>query len=229
MESIYTVEEVCKHLRVPQECVEKEIESGRLKAFEVAGLVRISEYALDEYKKVAIPQTNNNTGTKTHFSTRGPEWFKLQPAPKFIQHWPDGKVEEYQDVREGMATYNGNQYHLKVGWTFRTTGGEKRQRWLVIVDRYPTVEFVKCNNAGLGGAELAASIIKDRRGKQIPPLATLPPEYEQLHTGIYSDEVKGRGMPNGQAVICGVDDFETMVRHALIRYRYREERKKQKK
>jgi excisionase family DNA binding protein len=228
MEDIYTVEEVSKHLRVPQEAVQKEIESGRLQAFEVFGHVRVSESALDEYKRLAILKSGIAGRNNAH-SSRVSLQLNLSSAPNFIQHWPDGKVEEYQDVHEGMATYEGREYHLKLGWTFRKTGGEKRQRWLVIVDRYPSVEFVKCNDDGSGGTEFAASIIKDRRGKQIPPLGTLPPEYEPLPTRIYSAEIRGRGMPNGQAVISAVDDFETMVRHALIRYRYREERKKQKK
>ena len=228
MDNIYTVEEVSKHLRVPQEAVQKEIESGRLQAFEVSGHIRISESALGEYKRLAILKSGMAGRNNSHSSRVGLQ-LNLSSAPNFIQHWPDGKVEEYQDVHEGMATYEGREYHLKLGWTFRKTGGEKRQRWLVIVDKYPSVEFVKSNDDGLGGTEFAASIIKDRRGKQVPPLATLPLEYEQLPNGTYSDYVKGRGIPNGQAVVCAVDDFETMVRHGLIRYRYREDRRKQKK
>jgi excisionase family DNA binding protein len=226
MESIYTVEEVSKHLRVPLEAVEKEIERGRLQAFDVAGLVRISEYALEAYKKTSIAKQGINAEARTQSQNGGgSEWLKLQSAKNFTHRWPDDKVEEYKDVREGVAIHAGRQYHIKLGQTVREMAGEQRLRWLVLVDRYPTVEFVKCDDDKLGGTEYVASIIKDRRGKQIPPLATLPPEYEQLPTSIYSEEIKGRGIANGQAVVCAADDFATMVRHALIRSRFRQERK----
>jgi hypothetical protein len=69
-----------------------------------------------------------------------------------------------------------------------------------------------------------ASIIKDRSGKQLPAGVTPLPEYANLRVGPYQDVVVGPGASNGLAVICGPDDFQTMARHALIRYRYREER-----
>lgn len=225
MENIYTVEEVSKHLKVPIEAIQNEIASGRLEALNVAGHVRISEYALAEFKKAAVTSSVSKTITRPVAATASNGWLTLQPATNFVHRWPDGKVEEYKDVLEGIATDSGRQYHVKLGWTTRNSGGEERQRWLVLVDRYPTVEFVRCSEAGPDGTEYAASIIRDRRNKQVPALATVPPEYQEFSTAVYSEKVKGPGNSNGQAVVCIAKDFQTMVRHALIRTKYREERK----
>ena len=42
--------------------------------------------------------------------------------------------------------------------------------------------------------------------------------------GILRDVVEGPGAAFGLAVICPPDDFQTLVRHALIRYSYRQDR-----
>ena len=225
MENIYTLEEVSKHLKVPPDVVEKEIETGRLEALNIGGHLRVSEYALAEYKKAAVTHSVNKNGTRPAVSVPTAEWLRLQPAANFVHHWPDGKVEEYKDVQEGIATEAGRQYHIKLGWTVRKTGGEERRRWLVLVDRYPTVEFVRCSETGQDGSEYAASIIRDRRNKQVPALAAVPQEYRDFVTAVYSEKVKGSGSSNGQAVVCPVTDFQAMVRHALIRTKYRDERR----
>jgi hypothetical protein len=97
-----------------------------------------------------------------------------------------------------------------------------RRRALVLIEGYPTVEFVSADDNSSG---MMASIIKDRNGKQVPIGATLPPEYFGLTVGRYRDVVTGPGTSNGLAVMSPPDDFDTMIRHALIRYRFREDRK----
>ncbi len=42
--------------------------------------------------------------------------------------------------------------------------------------------------------------------------------------GKYRDIVDGPNASNGAAVICNASDLATMVKHALIRYHYWEER-----
>ena len=225
MENIYTLEEVSKRLKVPLEALEQEIEKGHLQALDVAGHVRISEIALAEYKKAVTTKPKQRAGSKMPELKSDCSWLNLKPAANFIHRWPDTKVEEYKDVQEGVATSNGRQYHVKLGWTTRRSAGEERRRWLILIDRYPTVEFVKCNKDGVKGTEFAASIIRDRKGKQVPALTTVPPEYKDFPVAVYSEKVKGPGTANGQAVVCATNDFETMIRHALIRTKYREERK----
>ena len=92
---------------------------------------------------------------------------------------------------------------------------------MVLIDRYPTVEFA---SAGTNGTGLMASIIKDRSGKQVPVGAIPSTEYANVRLGPYQQVVSGVGASNGLAVICDSKDVRTMVIHALIRIRYRKER-----
>lgn len=117
----------------------------------------------------------------------------------------------------------GRTYHVRLGFTTRDSAGKERRRSLVLVDRYPTVEFVSADKNGTGRM---ASIIKDRSGKQVHVGVPAPPEYanSNMKLGPYQQVVVGLGASNGLAVICDADDFRTMVMHALIRYRYRKER-----
>jgi len=110
---------------------------------------------------------------------------------------------------------------VRVGFTERYTAGKDRRRSLVLINRYPTVEFGSADTSGTG---LMASIIKDRSGRQVPVGAQLPPEYANLRVGPYQQVVVGLGASNGLAVICESDDVRTMVIHALIRYQYRKDR-----
>jgi hypothetical protein len=117
--------------------------------------------------------------------------------------------------------YRGQTYHVKVGFTHRLSAGKRRRRSLVLVDRYPTVEFVAPDEAA--GRKMA-SIIRDRNGKHIPVGATLPPEYQGFTIAPYNSIIIGAGAANGLAVTCDHDHIDTMVKHALIRCRYRQKR-----
>ena len=208
-ESIYTVEEVAQHLQVPIEAIESEIKAGHLKALYIGELKRIQESELNTYKKQALSPAENNT-VKT-----GP--INLHSAVKFTYKWPTTD-EEYTDVQEGIVRHNGRDHHVKVGFTNRKTAGKQRRRSLVLVDKYPTVEFVSSDTDKNGKM---VSIIKDRRRKQLPAGADPPPDYAGMPVGSYRDIVDGPYARNGLAVICGSSELETMVRHALIRHTYR--------
>jgi excisionase family DNA binding protein len=221
-DEVYTIEEVAKHLRIPTDVVEKEIASGKLQAMRFAGLLRISEGDLNAFKSGA-----KTTQVFLEVSARPQDLVKLDTVPNFFHTWPDKKKEKFTDAREGIAEYAGLTYHVKLGFTTRNSAGKVRRRSLVLINRYPSVEFVSAGVDDDNG--LMASIIKDRLAKQLPVGADAPHEYADLRTGPYQDIVVGRGAPNGLAVICSSDDVETMVRHALIRYRYRAEREQNKK
>lgn len=215
---IFTVGEVAEYLRMPIEVLESEIEAGRLVAVKPAGLVRIQESELNAYLNAAkqpMPPLSHDSG-RDRLSVPN-----LEPSADFTYVWPDKKKERYIEVREGTVTYGGKQYHVKLGFTVRRSAGKARRRCLVLVDRYATVEFVAANEAGDGEM---ASIIKDRKRKQMPVGATLPPEYLGVPVKPYRDVVTGPGASNGLAVVCAANDAPTMVNHALIRYRFRQER-----
>ncbi len=215
-EKIFTIEEIADHFKVPMEAVEKEIAKGNLRAINMSGYQRVLESDLKAYKSGPNGSTQvAKSSVQSDFS------INLGKTADFVHKWPDGKIETFCDVREGTATYLGRSYSVKVGFTTRKSAGKSRRRSLVVIDRYPTVEFV---SPGTNGNGLMASIIKDRSGKQVPKGVAPPAEYAKVRVGPYHDVVVGPSASNGLAVICNFDDIETMVRHALIRYRYREER-----
>ncbi len=221
IDEVYTPEEVAKHLRVPIDAVLQEIKSGKLRAIVVAGQhfrVRVGDlgtYKNEAYAR-AVPATNRALS-----SVEAP--MNLRVAPDFEHKWPDGKIERFGNVFDGIASIHGKEYHVKVGFTVRKSSGQDRSRTLVLVDRYPTVEFVAASEK-VEPSDLMASIIRDRSGKQLPVGATLPPEYAAMNVGPYREVVDGPGAANGLAVICEASDKEAMIKHALIRYRFREER-----
>jgi excisionase family DNA binding protein len=215
LESFYTIEEVADHLRVPVDLLKKEVQQGRLRAWTLDKFTRIREADLEAY-------LNSSAGANQSSTTNASGGPSLTAAQDFTFTWPDGKVEHFTGVREGIISYAGREYHVRLGFTNRNSAGKLRKRSLVLVDRYATVEFVAPDTTADG---MMASIIKDRNGKQLPVGAAIPKEYARLRTGAYRDVVNGPGASNGLAVICDAADYSTMVTHALIRYKYRQERK----
>ena len=217
-DNVLTVEEISKHLRVPEDAVMSEVTSGRLRAINIAGHVRVRESDLNSYLNAGFEATGGSAAKKG--------WLDLTAIPDFDQIWPAVKgeprsTERFTDAREGIVRDDGRDRHIKIGFTFRKSAGKLRRRSLVLVNRYATVEFVAADDKAVGKM---ASIIRDRDGKQLPIGATLPPEYKDLPVGPYNSVVQGPHASNGLAVICDSQDVETMVRHALIRYRFREAR-----
>jgi excisionase family DNA binding protein len=211
LENVFTIEEISQHFRVPLDAIQREIDSGRLRTIEIGGFVRVRESDLDS---LLNPERKNDTKDRNALV--------LDPTPEFSHTWPDKKVERFIEAHEGLASYGGKEYRVKLGFTVRNSAGRHRRRCLVLVDRYATVEFVAADEKSNGKM---ASIIKDRDGKQLPVGATLPPEYEGIPVGPYRDVVVGSGASNGLAVVCEQRDFDVMVKHALIRYRFRGDRK----
>lgn len=214
-EKIFTVEEVSQHLRVPVEAVEKEIAAGRLRAAKVQEYFRIRESDLALYKNEVFTILTSSDNRNPHRT------LLLNAVPEFTHTWPDTKIEKFKDAREGVISYQGKEYRVKLGFTVRNSSGRARRRCLVLVDRYACVEFVAADEKTVGKM---ASVIRGRDGKQLPVGATPPPEYNALPIGPYRDVVLGAGASNGLAVICEQNDFDTMAKHGVIRYQFRKDR-----
>jgi hypothetical protein len=226
-EEVFTLEEVSKHLRVPLEAVEREVDLGRLRAMNVAGYLRVRELDLATYKNDVYAQVATDgkaAQPKSLALKEGNIVLNLAAAPNFQHLWPDGKDEKFENVLEGIASLGGKQHHVKVGFTTRRSSGRVRARSLVLIDRYPAVEFVAAAEQ-VGPGDQMVSIIRDRNGKQVPFGATVPTEYLEMTVAPYRAVVIGAGASNGSAVNCNANDIESMVKHGLIRYRFREERK----
>ncbi len=215
--NMHTMEQVANSLQVAEEEIQKEITNGRLQAVRIGSHIRISDAALNDF----INRASTTMVQPTKPAAQQQSDIRLQQAPNFFHIWPDKKKEKFVDVQEGVAEYLGGNYQVKVGFTTRHSAGKDRRRSLVIINRYPTVEFVSADTKAGGRM---ASIIRDRAGKQLPVGANVPQEYAGLPVAPYKDVVAGPGAANCMAVICEHDEIEIMVRHALIRFRYRQEK-----
>jgi hypothetical protein len=215
-QTVLTPEQICEEFQVPPEAVKEAIASGRLRAFDFEGHQRILRLDLDAFIADAFAVASHNNG-----ESKQPSSFQFNPIADFTHTWPDGKTEHFGEAREGVVSYAGREYRIRLGYTVRKAAGLSRRRCLILVDRYPTVEFVGADERTSGKL---ASVIKDRAGKQLPVGGTVPPEYKGMPIGPYRDVVEGNGSSNGLAVICDQRDFRTMALHALIRYKFRKDR-----
>lgn len=211
-DSVYTLSELSEYLKVPVDAIQQEISKGNLRAANIGGHIRVRE--TDLYSFMASASASPSSPALV------PDTSTLKPAPDFDFKWPK-VTERFTDVLEGFVTHNKKPVHVKLGFTNRESSGRNRRRSLVIIDGYPTVEFVAADTRRTGSM---ASIIRDREAKQVMVGAPLPEEYLALPTGPYRSIVDGPGAANGVAVICDSNDTETMIKHALIRTRYRAER-----
>jgi excisionase family DNA binding protein len=225
-EKISTIEEVAQYLRVSEDVLLQEVAAGRLDVLRFGDDIRdirIRESDLNAYLNANLESARKTVVVLP--AAKGGESrnsFNLSAAKPFNHSWPaTAGTEKFTDAVEGIVSDGGRERHVKLGFTVRKSAGKNRRRALVLIDRYPTVEFVAADEKSRGKM---ASIIRDRNGKQLPVGATLPPEYKDLPTGAYNDVVQGPRASNGVAVICDSHDFVTMVRHALIRFRFRKAR-----
>lgn len=227
-DKVFTVEEISQYLRIPEDAVLQEVAAGHLRALSIGGHVRIRESDFNAYLNASCqgPDATQVTSAAPATETKKRNLFELRQVPPFEHTWPAKKgavktTEQFIEAREGIVPDGGRQRHVRIGFTLRNSAGKRRRRCLILVDRYPTVEFVAASEKSRGKM---ASIIRGRNGKQLPIGATLPPEYKNLPIGSYSEVVQGPRASAGVAVVCDSQDFTTMVKHALIRYRFREGR-----
>ena len=74
----------------------------------------------------------------------------LDSTADFTFRWPNME-ERFTDAQEGVVQHDGRNYHVKVGFTTRRSAGTLRRRSLVLLDRFPTVEFVASNTTPKNG------------------------------------------------------------------------------
>jgi hypothetical protein len=188
----------------------------------IAELTSIEESALKACKEAAKAGPLLSTAEPSASADNSLK--QIQSAPDFQHRWPNGSDEDRKNAQECVALYRGREHHMKFGSAIRKAAGKDRLRILQLVDRYPTDEFVGEGVEIESGKEKVASVNKDRKGKQLPIGAAIPPEYQRWQVGPYRDVVVGPNASNGLAVICKSDDIQTTATHALVRCTYRQER-----
>jgi hypothetical protein len=88
---------------------------------------------------------------------------------------------------------------------------------VIFIDGQPVVEFVGADD--FDRSRLTASIIKPGGSKHLRVGDEVPPEYGAFDVRPFNHIVTGPNAKRGLAVVSTIDDRDTMLRHAIIRWK----------
>jgi len=211
----FPIEEVAELLKVKSDVVNAEIETGSLEAFMIGGEWRITRKNLVDFI--------SRGGSKPIIAKpeyRGAEETGVVRSAPFSFTWPNGKTEEYHEAYEGTANDGNMHFEVKIGVCERRAAGMNRKRVTVFLNGRPTVEFVGTDD--FEESKKVASLVVLPNKKRLRPKQTLPNEYRSFDLVRYSSVVKGPRAATTMAVLCRIDDIDTIVAHAIIRANYRD-------
>ena len=214
---IMTVEDIAGYLRVSNEVVISELEQGHIAGFKVGTEWRCTEASLLDYvsgQHLSCFETQLDSSksrwTVADFVETGPFEYK----------WPGG-IEAFETGYETNRTFEERTHTFKIGFTKREAAGQDdRPRVVIWMDNWPLVEFAGGNN--YKSDKLLVSVIKVKGGKQLRPAAKIPEEYKEFRVVRYDSIVKGPYASGNMAVVVKNNDFESMLKHAIIRATWKE-------
>ncbi|MFA5064852.1 MAG: hypothetical protein WC566_05215 [Dehalococcoidia bacterium] len=215
--SVLTPQEVAEYLKVDIQIVLMELENGKLLGFKVGGDWRSTDIAILDY----IGKNETSSGIRGLYTVEqfdGNDVSSFKKIPPFEYRWP-ASTEQFEGGYETEKLISGHSYSFKIGFTNREAAGQLRRRIIVWRDNWPLVEFAGSNDYTSDG--LLASIIKLRNGKQLRPLEKIPDEYRNFRIAKYDSIIKGPYASRNMAVIVNKDDLQAMLRHAIIRGKWK--------
>lgn len=211
---IMTIKEIANYLRVDEDDVLLELNSGRLHGFKVGDQWRCSDadllsYIRGEWKTGESEQSKlvRDIGFETNWTITDIEPFD------FI--WPGGIKEHYDKAFEAVRTVNRQQITFKLGFGNRKVAGQPRCRVTIWLGSRAIVEFAGSNDFENDG--LLASVIRLRNNSQLTPTQKIPDEYKNFNVQKYNSVVNGPRASTNMAVIVNKDDLKFMLEHAFIR------------
>lgn len=214
---IFTVEEVAEYTRTSAEAVLTELSCGRLRGLRIGAEWRVTADQLRAFVGDGTVGGSGANGTGPA-DVLGIDW---EPRDPFTYQWPLGKVESYDTAYEADVGLPSGQQHVVIGYGNRRAAGLNRRRVVVFFGHLPqpipVVEFTGAND--FDTSKRLASVIKDRTGHHVR--SRVPQEYDGVATAIYRSIVAGPYAARGMAVVADAEDRDTMVRHAIIRARYK--------
>lgn len=217
--AVYTIDEVAQLLKVNARAITNEINAGRLAAFCVGGEWRTTDRSISEF----ISQGGSQEQAKP-WQKEGPlsgTVTRLEKVEAFSYKWPDGAVEEYHEAYEGLVKADGAQIQAKIGIGERPAAGKMRLRVVVFLDGRPTVEFAGVDDFDESG--LVAGVITLRNRKRLKPAQRVPDEYRSFQLVRYNTVITGPRAMSAMAVLAKINDYDTMLSHALIRAMFRDQ------
>ncbi|HMD86916.1 MAG TPA: helix-turn-helix domain-containing protein [Terriglobia bacterium] len=203
---VLTLQEVAEFLRVSEEHLKPEVESGRLRVCVIGSERRILKRDLFHFLRVA-----SGGIAKT-------DWQGLAvptPAPRFTYKWPNGEERVYPRAFAGPVRVDDEWKAVQIGFGKITRAGKQRDQAVVFINHRPRVEFLGADNFEL--TNLMVSIIKTSGGRHVPVKEYIPFEYAGFGVEPYNHHVTGPNAFSGFAVVCKSDDLVTMTKVALIR------------
>jgi excisionase family DNA binding protein len=208
---VFTPKEIADYLKIESDAVLQEFEDGRLRGFKAGSEWRCTDANLLEYvnRNQTISLATQSEKPQLKYETTD-----LVQIDAFDYHWPKD-VENFEYGYETTRKINGHEHTFKIGFTNREAAGKMRRRIIIWLNNWPVVEFAGGNNFENDG--LLASVIKLQNGKQLRSSGKIPDEYKDFHVDRYDSLVQGPYASRNMAVIVSKDDFETMIRHAVIR------------
>lgn len=215
---IWTLSEVADYLKVSEDVIQSEIETGRLNGFKIREEWRCTQPDIQEY----ITQPRNRSDSQSQLSQESHEGiWNLEETGPFDFKWPKeggSMIEHYEKGYNATKIVDGQQITLKIGFSNRKAAGQMRKRVTVWLGNRPLVEFAGSNNFDTDG--MLASIIRLKNNKQLT-YQRIPPEYERFQIQRYNSIVNGRRASTGFAIVVNKNDLTSMLEHALIRAKWK--------
>jgi len=216
MAKVYTVEETAEFLKTSTKTILDEIEVGRLEAFMVGSEWRTTDKSITEFISRGGSKPAGTAPVRQPSSK-----LELQQVVAFQYTWPNGYTEEYPFAYEGMVSGDNRHFEVKIGIGERVAAGKNRKRVTVFLNGRPTVEFAGADD--FENSSLVASVVTLPNKKRLKPHQPVPDEYRSFDIRRYDSVVKGPRAATTMAVVAKIDDFDTMVSHAIIRAMYRDQ------
>jgi excisionase family DNA binding protein len=219
---VLTPKEISEYLKVDEDIILHEFETGSLNGFKVGKEWRCSDedlltYMWGERARLELPKSQL---VKAVAQESG--WNIVDSEP-FDFNWPKtgggGYPEHYDKAYEATTMINGQEYTFKIGFGNRKSAGQMRRRVTIWLGNRAVVEFAGSNDYENDG--LLAGIIRLRNGKQLTT-QRIPDEYRGFRVEKYNSVVQGPRASTGMAVIAHKDDLKSMMEHAIIRATWKE-------
>ena len=221
--NIMNAEEVASYFKVEEEVVLGEIKAGRLKGFKIGSEWRISDEEILAYMGMQKSMVQGNEVSQSIVpQTEAGGGFKEIQAFDF--KWPgesgEGFIEHYDRGYEATRKINGRDYTFIIGFGWREAAGQNRRRVTIWIGNRAIVEFAGSNNYAKD--KLVAGIIRLPNNRQLSPRVDIPKEYRNFKVVRYDSIVQGPRASKNLAVVVDENDLDAMLRHAIIRARWKE-------
>ncbi|TWT44839.1 hypothetical protein RAS1_12570 [Phycisphaerae bacterium RAS1] len=212
--TMLTPDEIAAWLKLDVSDVLTELNSGRLRGLKMGTQWRVPKHELD-----AMVSPNVGVGD-SHTDAIAGNW---AACADFAYIWPNGNREKCTSAAQIDVKLASGTRRFSIGYALRKCFGQPRRRIVVFMGRapkiVPAVEFVGTND--FADTKHVASVIKGPDNKHIRTASDLPPEYRGFRTCVFGDEIVGPNAFQCIAILAREDERDAMLRHAIIRARYK--------